>query len=73
MARGLEIITLDPAGAVHPIALVGETGAPMEVIIRGDPPARFVHAGRAWCATGEMIQPPACPLSYEYRPAAELS
>lgn len=68
-----EIITLDPNGTVRTLALVDEREHAHRLIIRGDPPARFVHDGRAWCATGNMIQPPACPLSYEYRPAEDIT
>ncbi|PZE31447.1 hypothetical protein DEJ21_17635 [Curtobacterium sp. MCSS17_006] len=73
MVKNLDIITLDPHGEVRPIVLVPEHGSPIKVVIRGDPPARFVHVGRAWCATGDMVQPPACPLAYEYRPADGIS
>lgn len=71
--KNREILTLDPNGTVRTLALVDKHEHAHQVIIRGDPPARFVHDGRAWSATGNMIQPPACPLSYEYRPAEDIT
>lgn len=68
-----EILTLDPGGTVRTLVLVDEHEHAHQLIIRGDPPVRFVHDGRAWCATGDMIQPRACPLSYEYRPAEDIT
>lgn len=73
MLEKLEIITLDARGSVRPIVLIPENGPAIKVVIRGDPPKRFMHAGRVWVATGAMTQPPACPLSYEYRLATDLS
>ena len=71
--RDIGIITLDPRGEAHPLALVDEDDKIINVVVVGDPPARFVHANRAWHATGKVLQPPACPPSYEYRPSEELS
>jgi len=68
-----EVITLEKDGDVHPLVLVPAEGEPVRVAVRGDPPVRFFHAARSWCATGNMASPPGCPLSHEYRECDDIT
>lgn len=73
MAEDVEIITLQDGGEAHRLLLIDDEGEALPLVVRGDPPARFVHRGRAWYATGALTEPPGEPLSYEYRAADEIS